>query len=120
MAKLLTQGLKDIEETFQLPRNRPGADNGYMFYPMTILNPRILRSELIQYLEERGIETRYVLPLINQPIYRKLFGNLDDQYPVAARLNETSFYVGCHPGMTDADANFIVESLHDFCREKRV
>jgi dTDP-4-amino-4,6-dideoxygalactose transaminase len=120
VADLLTRGLKDIEGNFQLPRSRPDAEHGYMFYPITILNPRIQRSELIQYLEDRGIETRYVLPLINQPIYRKLFGNLDEQYPVAARLNETSFYVGSHPGMTDADANFVVESLHDFCREKRV
>lgn len=120
VAGLLTEGLKDLEETFQLPRSRPNTEHGYMFYPLTILNSAIKRSELIQYLEERGIETRYVLPLINQPVYRKLFGNLDAQYPVAARLNETSFYVGSHPQMTDEDAHFVVESLHDFCRGKRI
>jgi perosamine synthetase len=120
VAALLTQGLTDIEHHFQLPRSRPDAEHGYMFYPITILNPKIKRSELILYLEDRGIETRYVLPLINQPIYRQLFGNIDEQYPVAARLNETSFYVGSHPGMTDADAHFVVDSLHDFCREKGV
>ena len=74
---------------------------------------------MIQHLEERGIETRYVLPLINQPVYRKLFGNLDAEYPVAARLNERAFYVGSHPGMTDADARFIVDALHEFCQKKR-
>lgn len=120
IAKLLTQGLTRFIGHFQLPHSRPGTQHGYMFYPITILNPAIERPALIEYLEERGIETRYVLPLINQPVYRKLFGNLDQQYPVAARLNERAFYVGSHPGMTDADAHFIVETLHDFLRERHL
>lgn len=120
VAKLLTRELSDLSHVFHLPRSRPGTDHGYMFYPMTALMPSVRRPELIQYLEERGIETRYVLPLINQPVYRKLFGNLDGEYPVAANMNENSFYVGCHPGMSDNDAYRIAEVMHDFCREKRI
>jgi perosamine synthetase len=116
IAGLLSAGLTDLQEYLQLPKCRPHAEHGYMFYPLTILNRTIERPRLIEYVEERGIETRYVLPLINQPFYRKLFGNLDSQYPVAAHLNESAFYVGSHPGMTDADAHYVVEVLHDFCR----
>ena len=47
-------------------------------------------------------------------IYRKLFGNLDQDYPVSARLNETAFYIGCHPEMTDADVGHIVETFHEY------
>lgn len=120
VASLMTRELEDLSGVFLLPRSRPGTDHGFMFYPITILNAAVKRSELIQYLEERGIETRYVLPLINQPVYRKLFGNLDSDYPVAACINENSFYVGSHPGMTDRDAYRVVEALHEFCREKRI
>jgi len=103
-----------------LPKSRPGTEHGYMFYPMTILHHSVKRPELIQYVEERGIETRYVLPLINQPVYRKLFGDLDADYPVAANMNENSFYVGSHPGMADSDVYRIAEVLHSFCREKHI
>jgi perosamine synthetase len=114
VAQLLTQGLAGLAGHIQLPKCRPDAEHGYMFYPMTILNHAIQRPRLIEYLEERGIETRYLLPLINQPVYRKLFGDLDSQYPVAAQLNENAFYIGSHPGMTDADVHYVVEVFHDF------
>jgi len=83
-----------------------------MMYPLTIVDERIPRAAVIEYLESQGVETRYLLPLINQPIYRATFGNLDAEYPVAARLNERAFYVGCHPDMTDEDADHVVETLH--------
>jgi perosamine synthetase len=85
-----------------------------MMYPMVLRDPQIRRAQLIEYLETHGIETRYLLPLINQPIYRKMFGHLAAEYPVAARLNETAFYVGCHPDMTDDDVEHVIERLHTF------
>jgi len=82
-----------------------------MFFPLVLSKDSDSRSELIHHLEEHGIETRYLLPLINQPAYRRMFGNLDNEYPVAARLNEYAFYVGCHPEMSDADADYIVDCI---------
>src|SRR5262249_18392738 len=77
----------NLEDHLQLPRPRAGSEHSYMFYPLAITNPNVRRDELITFLENRAIETRYLLPLINQPIYRELFGNLDEEYPVAAWLN---------------------------------
>ncbi|MEO8577987.1 MAG: DegT/DnrJ/EryC1/StrS family aminotransferase, partial [Gemmatimonadales bacterium] len=53
----------------QLPSIRANTDHAFMFYPLVLSDPADSRPELIQYLEERGIETRYLLPLINQPVY---------------------------------------------------
>ncbi|MGI8899077.1 MAG: DegT/DnrJ/EryC1/StrS family aminotransferase [Pyrinomonadaceae bacterium] len=108
------KGLASLTEHLQLPTPRPGSEHGYMFYPLSINNPRIQRAELIGYLENQGIETRYLLPLINQPIYRQLFGNLDKQYPVAARLNETAFYIGCHPSLTNDDVDYVTDCFWHF------
>jgi dTDP-4-amino-4,6-dideoxygalactose transaminase len=108
------EGLSDLEEHLQLPRPRPDSEHAYMFYSLAIKNPQVRRDELILYLEEHGIETRYLLPLINQPIYRELFGNLDGQYPVAKWLNDTAFYIGCHPGMSDNDVSYIVKCFHQY------
>jgi len=109
-------GLADLEGRLQLPRVRPGAEHAYMFYPLTILDPWVRRDELIRFLEERSVETRYLLPLINQPIYRQMFGDLDDQYPVAARLNQQSFYVGCHPDLIDDDIDYVISCFDEFFR----
>jgi dTDP-4-amino-4,6-dideoxygalactose transaminase len=112
------QALGNFEEHLQLPRPRLGSQHSYMFYPMTILNPQIGRDELVTFLEDRAIETRYLLPLINQPIYRKLFGDLDDQYPVASRLNKNAFYIGCHPDMDDEDVEYVIETFQEFFHGK--
>jgi perosamine synthetase len=110
VARLL-EGLTPLEGRLQLPRPRPGAEHAYMFFPLVILDPAVERHDLIAYLEEHGIETRYLLPLINQPVYRRLLGDLDADYPVAARLNERGFYVGCQAGMSDEDVEYVVSSF---------
>ncbi|HYN80294.1 MAG TPA: DegT/DnrJ/EryC1/StrS family aminotransferase [Gemmatimonadaceae bacterium] len=114
LAGRMLAGLAKVSDRLQLPSARPGSDHGYMFFPLVLRRDSDNRSELIHHLEEHGVETRYLLPLINQPAYRKMFGNLDHEYPVAARLNEFAFYVGCHPEMSDADADYIVDCLESY------
>lgn len=111
--------LGGLEGRLQLPAIRAESDHAFMFYPLVLSDPADSRPDLIQFLEERGIETRYLLPLINQPVYRRMFGNLDAQYPVAARLNENAFYVGCHPEMTDDDADYVIECLQTYFSSHR-
>jgi len=118
IASRLTQGLRPFGNYLQLPRAREGADHGFMFYPLAIIDPAVHRDDLILFLEERGIETRYLLPLIDQPIYRKVFGNLDAQYPVAAQLNQNAFYIGCHPEMTDDDIEYMIEQFRQYFGER--
>jgi perosamine synthetase len=119
IAKRLNEGLSDLEDYLQLPKPRPEAEHGYMFYPLVIINPRICRDDLILFLEEHAIETRYLLPLINQPVYRPLFGNLNEQYPVAASLNRDAFYIGCHPEMSDDEVEYVIECFHEYFRRGR-
>src|SRR5262245_13228220 len=106
--------LSNLEDHLQLPRPRSGSEHCYMFYPLAITNPKARRDELIAFLENRAIETRYLLPLINQPVYRELFGDLDEEYPVSAWLNKNAFYIGCHPDMTDDDVEYVIETFQEF------
>jgi len=118
-ATLLRDGLASLEGRLQLPKVRPDCDHAYMFFPLVLTDQAYSRAGLIHFLEERGVETRFLLPLINQPVYLKMFGNLDAQYPVTARLNETAFYVGSHTEMTDSDAEYVVDCLQTFFDERR-
>ncbi len=115
VVRRLNEGFADLQEFLQLPFPRPESTHSYMFYPLTILDEkRVQRDDLIRFLEDNLIETRYLLPLINQPIYREIFGNLDDEYPVAANLNKNSFYIGCHPNLKDEEVEYMIEKFHQF------
>jgi perosamine synthetase len=112
-ADYLLRKLRPLERSglVQLPKRRPESDHVFMFFPVVARDPS-LRDKLVYCLEERGVETRYLLPLIDQPIYRRLFGDLDEKLPVAARLNKTAFYVGCHPFLKRSELKYIVESFY--------
>ena len=107
-------GLARFTEHLQLPAVRPECEHAWMFYPLTVRSDAFPRAALIQFLEERGVETRYLLPLISQPLYRARFGNLDDQCPVASWLNERAFAIGCHPQITDEEVSWVLETFADF------
>jgi dTDP-4-amino-4,6-dideoxygalactose transaminase len=117
-AAYLTQGLHQFEEHLQLPAIRPETEHAFMMYPLLIRNPRIERDDLIRYLEERGIETRYLLPLLNQPVYLRLFGDLESRYPVAQQVARRGFYIGCHKGLTRDDLDYIIETFALFFRSR--
>jgi dTDP-4-amino-4,6-dideoxygalactose transaminase len=114
VAVTLTRRLDRYKHSLQLPTIRRETEHVFMFYPLVIVDPSISRSDLIRHLEERGIETRYLLPIINQPVYRNIFGDLDHEYPVAAHLNRNAFYIGCHVDMTDDDVDYIAEAFRQF------
>lgn len=107
-ARALTRDLKQFPRYLQLPVKRPGADHVFMMYPI-VVKRGIDRDELVLYLERKGIETRYLLPLTNQPVYEKMWGYIEDDYPVAKHLNRNGFYIGCHPDLTADDTDYLSE-----------
>jgi dTDP-4-amino-4,6-dideoxygalactose transaminase len=118
IAARFTRELSDLQEFLFLPSVRAGARHVWMFYPLRVRNG-VSRGSLIAFLENHGIETRYLLPLINQPVYRRLYGDLDAQYPVAAELNGSAFYIGCPPEMKDGEADYVIERFHEYFRNRQ-
>lgn len=110
----LTDGLREFEEALQLPRPRPESEHGFMFYPLVVRDRAVSRDALVDHLEARGIETRHLLPLINQPVYRRLVGDLDADCPVATRLNAQAFYIGCQPELSDDDVDYVLDGFRSF------
>jgi perosamine synthetase len=110
----LTKGLRAFEEHLQLPAIRPSSEHAFMMYPIVLRDAAITRDELVRYLEERRIETRYLMPLLGQPIYRRLFGDIEDRYPVAKHVTHRGFYIGCHQGLSVDDLNYIIETFAQF------
>jgi len=114
-AMFLSSGLKEFGEDLQLPYCPNDRDHAFMMFPIVIReNSSIKREDLLTHLEEHNIETRPMLPLINQPCYKKLFGSLEKDYPVASWINENGFYIGCHQSLSRYDLQYIVKVFKDF------
>ena len=115
-ARQLTQGLREFEDRLQLPATPKDRDHTFMLYGLVLRGQD--KTPLVNFLEDRGVETRDLLPLLNQPIYKKLFGDLEPRYPVARELNRSGFYIGCHQYMTKADVDYVVEQFRAYFRSR--
>lgn len=118
-AKILTDGLKDVEQYLQLPYYPEYVEHSFMMYPLVIKDDKAFtRNAIVKYLEQNNIETRPMLPLLNQPIYKEIFGDIEKDYPVAQWINNNGFYVGCHHGLSKEELNMIIKTIHAFLENR--
>lgn len=118
-AKRMVAGLASYAEYLQLPHIPPRAEHAFMMFPIVAKNKNLNVDTLVEWLEEGyNIETRPLLPLLNQPVYKKLFGDIEKQYPVAEFVRKNAFYIGCHPQMSSADIAYILAVFKKFFRSR--
>jgi perosamine synthetase len=117
IAAALLNGLQPFTQHFQLPAWPAHAEHSFMMFPILVVNEGISRDELTAYLEEWNIETRPIFPLLSQPVYRQLFGDIEHEYPIAQRATARGFYIGCHPEMTNEDVRYILAVFERFFRK---
>ncbi|OIO47148.1 MAG: hypothetical protein AUJ31_00290 [Parcubacteria group bacterium CG1_02_39_15] len=113
-AEYLIKNLSKYFQYIQLPDWPNYSEHAFMMFPIVIKSKKINRSRFITFLEKNGIETRYMMPLLNQPYYKKIFGNLEDKYPVAKWINRNGFYIGCHQNLNKDDLDYIVSIFDKF------
>jgi dTDP-4-amino-4,6-dideoxygalactose transaminase len=112
-AHLLDDVLSRYVDFLRLPNVRPNTEHAFMMYPI-VVRPPVERDQLVHHLESNGIETRPMLPLLSQPIYQRLFGDLRPDYPVATEVEQRGFYIGCHPLITEEDIVYVGEIFSRF------
>ena len=109
-AARLTMLLKPFEDKLQLTSIPEGYDHSYMMFPF-VCKDGVDRNALLMHMEQKGIETRFVFPLLSQPVYKMLFPGLAERYPVASRLEKQGAFIGMHQKMTTADMRFIAQTI---------
>lgn len=111
-AQKLTKLLEPLTDHIQLPRIRSGNEHSFMMYPLVLRKRH--KANLVEYLEDNHVETRDLLPLINQPVYQSLFRFDPQKFPVSTWLINSGFYVGCHHGLKQTDLTYIASLLFSF------
>ncbi|MBQ4495818.1 MAG: DegT/DnrJ/EryC1/StrS family aminotransferase, partial [Selenomonadaceae bacterium] len=120
-AHYLTENLQDVQDYLQLPWYPDYIEHSFMMYPLIVRKDApFTRRDVTQWLEKNNIETRPMMPLLNQPIYKKLFGDIEKDYPVAEWINHYGFYVGCHHGLERGQLDKIIYSIHEFLKERKL
>jgi len=113
--RYLTEGLSDLDNFLQLPCVPKDRDHNFMMYPIVI--KRGNKKKLVYFLEKNLIETRDMMPLLNQPLYTKLFGKKEDEFPVAKWINHNGFYIGCHQYLKKVELDYIIDKFHEFYKK---
>ncbi len=120
-AGYLINKLKPLEKYLQLPWHPKYAEHSFMMFPIVVKKDSgIRKADLVMHLENYNVETRDMLPLLNQPIYKKLFGNLENRYPVAKWVNDNGFYIGCHQKLSKKELDYIVAVFKDFFDSRKI
>jgi dTDP-4-amino-4,6-dideoxygalactose transaminase len=114
-AQYLISKLEKFENLIQLPRHPENIEHTYMMFPIILKKDSgIVYRDIIKYLENCNVETRPMLPILNQPIYKEIFGDIEKNYPVAEYIDHNGFYVGCHHGMTQEDLDNLVQVFSNY------
>lgn len=113
-ARILTQGLAPFADHLQLPTVRPDTEHAFMMYPIVVRDQS--KVDLVNYLERHGVETRDMLPLIDQPLYQRKLALRPADFPVAQWINANGFYIGCHQGLADSDLGYVIELFDRYWR----
>ena len=72
---------------------------------------------MVFFLEQNLIETRFLLPLLNQPVYKRIFGDIENDYPVSKYITKNGFYIGCHQELRENDLDYIISIFKKFFKK---
>lgn len=115
----LMSGLADLGEHLILPRASEWSEPSWFGFPITLM-PGDDRETLLRFLNERRIGTRNLFGgnLLRQPAYRGLAKA--EGWKVCGPLNcaniatDSTFWIGCWPGISKPMIDYVVESFHDY------
>jgi len=111
IGKKYIEGFKNLNKHLQLPFIPADRDHNFMMFPIVLKND--VKTEFVNFLENNNIETRDMLPLLNQPVYEKLNLNVDD-YPISKWILESGFYIGCHQYITNDEVEYIINKFQKY------
>lgn len=83
--------------------------HAYMFFPAYV--PK--RDKLMIYLENKGIQSRTMMPLISQPIAKPF---VKKKYPVAQYIGEKGILLPCHQYLTQNQLDYMISKIKKFYR----
>lgn len=113
----LRQNLDCMSDKLILPEPEPHSCPSWFGFLMTVQGD-INRERTVRYIEGKGIQTRMLFSgnLLKHPCFDQIRGD-GQVYRVVGKLENTdrilrdSFWVGVYPGITDAEMDYMAETI---------
>jgi perosamine synthetase len=112
IANKYLSGLKDLGAFLQLPVIPDDRDHNFMMFPIVLKSGK--KEKFVNFLEKNNIETRDMLPLIDQPFYKNFSNLKTDKFPISQWIIDSGFYIGSHQYINDLEIEYIIEKFHEF------
>ncbi|MFN2571125.1 MAG: DegT/DnrJ/EryC1/StrS family aminotransferase [Gemmatimonadales bacterium] len=110
------------EEALEPPVRRAHVEHAWHLYVLRIRPDllRIGRDQFIDELTKRNIGTSvHFIPIHLHPFYRKKYGYVPGDFPVAYSNFERLLSLPLHPGLTDQDVSDVIEAVLDVVQTYR-
>ncbi|HJV90116.1 MAG TPA: DegT/DnrJ/EryC1/StrS family aminotransferase [Holophagaceae bacterium] len=113
------QGLPEL----QLPVELEGCESSWHLYVLRLRTEqlRISRNEMIEGLKALNIGTSvHYVPVHMHPFYRDKYGYRPEDCPEAFDSYQRMLSLPLHPGLTDADVDYVIEAVRSLVEANRV
>lgn len=115
----LKEGLLCLEDKLILPEAERNSDPSWFGFMITVKD--VDKSDLVQYLEDKGVQTRMLFAgnILKQPCFDEI-RNDETKYRVIGELENTdkimnnTFWIGVYPGMTDDKLDYMIETIKSY------
>ena len=115
----LKEGLSCLEDKLILPEAERNSDPSWFGFMITVKD--VDKSDLVQYLENKGVQTRMLFAgnILKQPCFDEI-RNDETKYRVVGDLKTTdeimnnTFWIGVYPGMTDDKLDYMIETIKSY------
>lgn len=113
---LIDNQSESINTTFWFPPDTYWKDCVFQFFPV-LINKNMFRgsrNDFLTYLFNNNIDSRVLLSLTNQDIFKKLYGDISWKYEHSDYCNENGFVIGCHQDLTTYDMQYVLDIFENY------
>lgn len=117
----LMKFFKSYDDIFVLPRSVKGSEPVWFCFPMTIREGvKFTREQLMSYLYEKGVESRYILAgnIARQPAYKDVKFRIPKALSEADRVFTNGFFVGLYQGLDEEKLQYMADCFTSFLEER--
>jgi CDP-4-dehydro-6-deoxyglucose reductase, E1 len=116
--KIFKKGFSQLDKHFELPEINKGADPVFFGLPLMIINDKIKRKELVCFLNENKIGTRFLFGgnLLEQPAYKNINHKVYQDLNYTNKVMNNLFWIGIHPGINEEMIKYIISKFKEYLR----
>ena len=112
----LYKKFKKFEDYFVLPEKNTKSEPSWFGFLLTIKNKKIVRNDLIKYLDSNKIATRLLFAgnLVKQPYMKNLKYRIEGSLQNTETVMTESFWLGVYPGLSCAHLDYVSSVVENY------